>query len=169
VYVLVGGWPGSGKTTLAAGLAARLQVPLLSKDELKEALADVLGPPGDVAASRRLGRAAAHGLLVLAQRCPDAVLDSTWFEDARPLVEALPPPRFEVRCVVPVEVARARYLVRAAARHRGHLDLERSEDELWGDSVPPLGVGPLLEVDTSGPVDVPAMAARIRELAAGTA
>jgi hypothetical protein len=66
LYVLVGGWPGSGRSTLALGLAAALGLPLLAKDEL------------------------------------------------------------------------------------------------WGRSVRPLGVGPLVEVDTSGPVDVPALAARLR-------
>ncbi len=49
-----------------------------------------------------------------------------------------------------------------ARRHPGHRD--RGEDELWGRPVEPLGVGPLVEVDTSGPVDVPALAGRIRTL-----
>lgn len=38
-----GGWPG--KSTLAQALAAELRPPLLAKDEIKEALADVLGGP----------------------------------------------------------------------------------------------------------------------------
>ena len=48
-FVLVAGWPGSGKSTLAAALAAELGLPLLSKDEIKEALMDGLGPPETVA------------------------------------------------------------------------------------------------------------------------
>ena len=167
MHVLVGGWPGSGKTTLAVALASQLRVALLAKDELKEALADALGAPADVAASQRLGRAAVRGVLTLARGCPDAVIDSTWFDDARPLVEALPRPLVEVRCVVPVEVARARYRARAAARHPGHLDLDRDERELWGSPAAPLGVGSLLEVDTSGPVDVPVVARQVLLLAAG--
>jgi predicted kinase len=162
VHVLVGGWPGSGKSTLARTLASELGVPLLAKDDIKEALADALGRPLDVEASRRLGRAAVRALHAVARNCPDAVLDSTWLEDARPLVEALPRPLVEVRCVVDRALARERYLARAARRHPAHLDRERSEDELWDPPVPPLGVGPLVEVDTSGPVDVVAVAARIR-------
>jgi predicted kinase len=30
-FVLVGGWPASGKTTLAHGLAAELQLPCLAR------------------------------------------------------------------------------------------------------------------------------------------
>jgi hypothetical protein len=34
----------------------------------------------------------------------------------------------------------------------------RIEDELWGTEVAPLGVGPLIEIDTTEPVDVVALA-----------
>jgi predicted kinase len=43
-FVLVAGWPGSGKSTLAAALAAEPGLPLLAKDEIKEALVEGLGP-----------------------------------------------------------------------------------------------------------------------------
>jgi hypothetical protein len=92
------------------------------------------------------------------------VLDSTWFDYARPLVEQLPGRVVEVRTALSRELARERYLARATGRHAGHLDLRRCEDELWDRVVDPLGVGPLVEVDTSGPVDVPALAARLRAL-----
>ena len=164
LYVLVGGWPGSGKSTLAVALAAELGLPLLAKDEIKEALADALGAPADVAGSQRLGRAAVLAMLRVARRCPGAVLDSTWFDYTGPLVAALPGRVVEVRTVLPRELARQRYRARAEHRHAGHLDRERTEDELWGRPVDPLGAGPLVEVDTSGPLDVPALAARLRGL-----
>lgn len=41
--VLVTGLPASGKTTLAQGLAAMLELPLIAKDRYKELLFDVLG------------------------------------------------------------------------------------------------------------------------------
>jgi 2-phosphoglycerate kinase len=47
-FVLVGGWPAAGKSTLARSLAAELELPLLAKDEIKEALMDGLGYPATV-------------------------------------------------------------------------------------------------------------------------
>ncbi len=76
--MLVGGWPASGKTTLARALAGELALPYLGKDEVKESLMDVLGAPPDVGASQRLGRAAVHAVLRVARDCPGAVIDSTW-------------------------------------------------------------------------------------------
>jgi predicted kinase len=76
-FVLVAGWPAAGKSTLARALAAELGLPLLVKDEIKEALMDGLGYPATVAQSRRLGRAATAAMLRVAQGCPGAVLDST--------------------------------------------------------------------------------------------
>jgi predicted kinase len=166
-YVLVGGWPGAGKSTVAAALARELHLPLLAKDEIKEVLIGALDRPGTVADSQRLGRAAVLAMLTVARRCPAAVLDSTWFDYTIDPVRALPGPVIEIRCVVPLDVARDRYHRRMAGRHPGHLDVDRTDHELWGQPVRPLGVGPLIEVDTSGPVDVPAIARRIAvELAA---
>jgi predicted kinase len=161
LFVLVGGYPASGKSTLARALAAELELPLLVKDEVKDAMIDVLGRPSSVAESQRIGRAAVRVLLRVAMRAPSAVLDSTWFASSRAMVETLPGRLVEVRCVVPVEVARERYLERARSRHPGHLDLARTAEELWGEPPAPLGVGPLIEVDTSGPADVRALAAEV--------
>jgi predicted kinase len=161
-FVLVGGWPGSGKTTLSRALAAELGVPHLSKDLVKEALMDALGAPSDVEASRRLGRAAVFALLGAAQGCPAAAIDSTWYPYAEPLARSLPGPIVEVRCLLPREIARERYLSRV--RDRRHLDDLRDEAELWGEEVAPLGLGPLLEVDTSGAVDVAEVATAVRSL-----
>ncbi|NPD05729.1 AAA family ATPase [Nocardioides sp. zg-1308] len=163
-YVLVGGWPGSGKTTLAGALASELDVPHLSKDAVKEALMDAVGPPSDVEASRRLGRMAVLALLGAARGCRAAVIDSTWYPYVEPLARSLPGPIIEVRCRVPLEVARERYGRRV--RDPRHLDGLRTEAELWGEQVAPLGLGPLLEVDTSRVVDVDRVAASLRSLLA---
>ena len=159
-FVLVGGWPASGKTTLARGLAAELATSYLSKDEVKEALMDALGTPATVEESRRLGVAAVHAVLRIARGCRGAVIDSTWYPYAAPLARSLPGPVVEVRCRLDRELARERFAARL--RDARHLDDRRTDDELWGSEVLPLGLGPLLEVDTSGPVDVPALAQEVR-------
>jgi predicted kinase len=163
-FVLIAGWPGSGKSTLAAALAPELGLPLLAKDEIKEALMDALGRPQHVADSRRLGRAAVLAMLRVARRCPGAVLDSTWFDYALPIARALPGQLVEVRCTVPLEVARARYQARAGHRDAGHLDDARSNQELWGESSRSLGLGPVVEVDTITPVDVARLAAALDQV-----
>jgi predicted kinase len=159
-FVLVGGWPASGKTTVARALATELGLAYLSKDEVKEALIDRLGAPATVEESRELGAAAVAAVLRVAGGCPGAVIDSTWFPYSVALVRALPGPFVEVRCRIEINVARERY--RHRVRDARHLDDLRTEDELWGADVPPLGVGPLIEIDTEQPVDIAALARRVR-------
>jgi predicted kinase len=162
-FVLVGGWPGSGKTTVARALAMEMKLPYLSKDETKEALMDALGAPTTVEESRMLGRAAVHAVLTTARGCSGAVIDSTWFPYTRPLVDALPGRKVEVRCCADQDVCRERF--RHRRRDARHLDGARSSEELWGQSVEPLGFGPVLEVDTERALDVRVLAARIRDSA----
>lgn len=159
IFLLVGGWPASGKSTLSAELAQRLVLPLLSKDEVKEALMDAVGTPQTVDESRRLGMAAVHAVLRIAQNCPGAVIDSTWFDYTVPLVRRLPGMLIEVRCVTDIDTVRARF--NARMRDSRHLDALRTEEELWGKPVTALGVGPLIEVNTTQPVDVATLANRI--------
>ena len=158
LFVLVVGLPGSGKSTLAAALAGEMRLPLLAKDEIKEALMDGLGRPQTVAESQRLGRAAVLAMLRVARQCPGAVLDSTWFDYAIPIARTLPGRLVEVHCIVPAEVARSRYRARIGQRHAGHLDQARTEQELWGTLPRPLGLGPVLNIDTSGEVDIAGLA-----------
>jgi predicted kinase len=166
LFVLVAGWPGSGKSTLAAALAPRLGLPLLAKDEIKEALMDGLGRPETVADSQRLGRAAVLAMLRVAGRCPGAVLDSTWFGYALPLARALPGRLVEVHCTLPRAVAKARYQARASHRHAGHLDAERTDQELWPERPPSLGLGPAIQVDTTADVDLGRLVARLGQVLA---
>lgn len=161
-FVLVGGWPGSGKTTLSRALASDLAIPYLSKDDVKEALMDALGAPSSVGESRALGRAAVFAVLRAAQGCPGAVIDSTWYPYSEPLVRALPGPLLEVRCRIPLEVAQERY--RNRLRDERHLDQARTEEELWGSEVAPLGVGSLVEVTTTNPVDSAQLATQVRSI-----
>ena len=64
--VIVSGPPCTGKSTVAERLARDLELPLLSKDRIKEPLFDALGW-SDRAWSRKLGAAALDILFMLAE------------------------------------------------------------------------------------------------------
>jgi len=162
VYVLVCGWPASGKSTLAPLLAAELGWPLLAKDVLKEALTRALGDPPDVPASQQLGRAAVAAMLAVARTCRPAVLESSWVPDSHGDLALLDGPFVEVLCEVPRALAAERYGLRSRQQPAAHLDSLRDEDELWGHPPWHPGVGPVLRVNTTRPVDVPALAAAVR-------
>lgn len=168
VFVLVAGPPGSGKTTLAGPLAVRLGLPLIAKDTIKEVLMDTLRTPKTVEQSRRLGRAAVETMFAVARTAQGAVLESNFARYSISLVESLPGTVIEVRCCCPRELALARYRDRAGRRHAGHLDELRDDAELWNEEVlTPIALGPVIDVDTTGPVDVDALARQITSLAAG--
>ncbi len=162
LFVLVAGPPAVGKSRLATPLAAELGLAVIARDAIKEALMEALGRPSSVEESRTLGRSAVLAMLAVAGSSPGAVLDSTFYDYTIPLIRALPGALVEVRCVAPREVAEARYIARTGTRDPGYFDAHRPFAELWDAHLAPLGVGPVLEVDTSRDVDVRALAAQVR-------
>jgi glucokinase len=153
----VSGPPASGKSTLAPLLAARLGLPLLAKDTIKDVLMRSM-PPADVEASRALGRAAVAAMFALAAESPaGAVLESVFHRSrAGADIRALPGRFVEVFCRCDRQVALARYRARAGKRAAGHFDSLRTDDELWGPEVaePVAGGWPLLVVDTNAPPEL---------------
>jgi predicted kinase len=141
---------------LAAGLASRLELPLIAKDTIKEALMSVWPVP-DVDASRTAGRAAMAAMLSTAVTCgTGAVLDANFHRGAAaPELARLPGHVVEVFCTCPRAVCLARYRARQATRSPGHFDEQRTDEEIWNDEVtqPIAGNWPLVRVDTGQPVD----------------
>jgi predicted kinase len=160
--VIVSGAPASGKTTLAARLSLDLQLPLISKDSLKEALSDAMGPPPDVPASVRLG-AGAYAVLYLVARelllaAHGVILESNFRRglSERELEPLLPlgNPRL-LHCSTDDEVLTARYADRFARgqRHPARLDSDREtalREDLGAGRFEPLDLNiPTLVVDTA--------------------
>lgn len=166
--VYVAGSPGSGKSSLAVPLAAELGYTLLTKDMIKETLHDGLGAPAaDLAWSRRLGAASMELLWMLAANAGDAVIEANFrpysdYERGRlTALAGLGARLVEVHCACPPELAAARYNARAT--HAVHV-IKMLPPAAMAEYDRPVGIGGLVTVDTTRPVDVPAVAALVRGL-----
>ena len=157
MYVVVTGPPASGKSTLGRDLATELGLVLLAKDTIKVGLVEALGAES-VEESRRLGSAAVRALVAVAGETGSGVLDSVWVDREQALVDlaALPGQVVEVFCRCDRALLKERYSARGD-------DLERPADELWNEAtlVPLAGPWPVVEVDSSGPVETFAVVERV--------
>jgi predicted kinase len=167
--VYVSGKLGGGKTSLAVPLAAELGYSLVTKDLVKETLHDALRVPGegevDHAWSRRLGAASFELLFALAARAGDMVIEANFHPHSdyeRDKLRGLGGSVVEVHCACPAEVAAARYNSRQ--RHEVHTVKEVTPADMEERYGRPVGVGSLVTVDTTAPVDVAAVAAEVRRL-----
>ncbi|GIH18505.1 AAA family ATPase [Rugosimonospora africana] len=162
--ILVNGLPGSGKTTLATRLGPALNVPVISKDALKEALLSAV----PTARPDGLGAIAMEAAWSLTAGIAGTVLLESWWFRPRDLAFTTAawrrcgePALVEVWCEVPAEVARGRYAARV--RHSMYEDarhLATSWDD-WAARAEPLGIGEVVRVDTSTEVEITAV---VREL-----
>ena len=171
MYVLVTGPPAAGKTFLAVPLARTLVLPLVGKDVIKEAMHDGLpsSEPREVW-SRHLSDTAYSVMLALLEDIPAAVLDLNLPMELASRFEDLRRPLAQVFCRCPQGELERRLLERATSRHPAH------QDDVVLDDVRSQGVrgiepaplhAPLLEVDTSAPVDVEEVARWVNRVVPG--
>jgi predicted kinase len=167
MLLVVTGMPSSGKTTVAEGLASRLRLPLIAKDEIKESLYESLGAD-DVAASGRLGAAAYELLFVLAATMLESgvsvIVEANFFRGQEPSFAALPPHRLvQLHCESPLPILLDRYGKRI--RHPGHHDAEKIKElpSRFASGVhSPLNLdGELIELDTTHPIELDSLAERV--------
>jgi len=121
--IVVSGAPGTGKSTVAAALAAHFGRPLFALDMIKEALADVLGA-GDEDWSDRVGDAAGEIVFRMSAQFPEAVAEGWWRGTRRERAVRDFAGAVEVFCRCDPEVAAARMRGRhATGRHPIHRDV----------------------------------------------
>ena len=173
LLVVVTGPPASGKSSIARDLASALEIPFISKDELKERLYEVLGSGDDV--EDTVDTAALAILFSVARSNLDAgvgVLVESNFDadsDTAPFRE-IDARIVQVHCGGDTDELVRTFAERSASgdRHPGHDDApedaadvrEKIEAGCWD----PLEIpGDVIRVDTTdGKVDVDRLASRIR-------
>jgi predicted kinase len=171
--IMVSGAPASGKSTLACALAQLLGFPLLSKDTIKESLFESLGSdlgsnvgsPAEL--SRLLSRAAMDVLWSLAPGCPQVILEANFrpkSQHERERFTALEGRKLEVYCHCTPDESARRFRERATTvRHHPAHSMKTLSAELLEEFDHPVGVAPVIDVDTEWPVDPLALIERIRE------
>lgn len=163
--VFVNGIPGSGKSTLATGLGRELEYPVVSKDVIKEALADLLHVR---LPTRELGALASDVMWSMAGMVDGPVIvESFWATGRDEEFFRLGAARagirvaVEVWCDVSIETARGRFAERP--RHPVHQDDgHQFEWEQLAQDARPISGYPLIVVNTESAVDVGALSREIR-------
>jgi len=176
--VLVVGRPASGKSTISATISDRWDLPLVSKDELKEVLFDWLGVE-DRAWSVRLGRAAFalldHVIELQLRTGRPFVVDAAYSAEFENEKFQKWQARFgftavQIHCTASSQELLRRYRQRAVdgTRHPGHGDAEAFQefrDSLADGRAETLSLpGPILQYDSEQPDSANTLLAELTRL-----
>ena len=160
--ILVGGGPGSGKTTMARALGDRLSAQVISTDDVRRAMqqaGEIDGVSGDYNSGLySVDKIDAVYAAILQRTRPllaagrSVILDGTWRDprhraNARELARQESCPIVELACTVPLEVATARIEQRMSTNSDAtpHIAAAMaSEDHAWAEAH---------QIDTSSPLD----------------
>ena len=167
--IMISGAPGSGKTTLAKALAAKLSFALLSKDIIKETLFDNLGKENsDLIENRKMGGASMELLWKLAGHCPQVIIEANFRPASayeRSKIEALNCQLIEIYCRCSPEESMRRFAERASvSNHHSAHTLKTLPPKLLAEYNGPVGIGKVIEVDTERPLNIEEIADRINGL-----
>lgn len=179
--IIVNGFPGAGKTTLAERLSKDLKLPLLSRDGIYETLFDALdckthgSPPLLAPAAFTFLYSFAGKVLAAGQ---SLVIEGFFGRPELRSAEFLKLKReydfepFQIMCRADGLVLLERYYARmgSAHRHKGHNDKEWIEQQgnkerLLNETLAPLSIGgTVVEIDTAVGFDYENLLKRIRSI-----
>ena len=163
--IIITGLPGSGKTSLALALQGKLNLPLISKDAIKETLFDELGY-SDREWSKKIGKATfslmdkqindllSHGISLIVEANFKPEFDSHKFKQ---WIDTYTCNAIQIICTADNKILFERFKQRAldGQRHPGHDDINQLDEWSTYFSDPDLRSTPLeipsknIELDTS--------------------
>jgi predicted kinase len=170
--LVVSGLPAAGKSHLAAQLSPVLGWPVVSKDDAKAILHRHLPDLTHAQAGPLSFELMYHTAGVILQAGGSVLLETHFHlglsePKLLTLAQAHAARLGQIYCTAPLEVLRERHAARVAAGARPQIDLPGVHDQLspqagWA----PLALdAPLLRLDTTRPLDRPALLAWVRMLA----
>ena len=168
--LMVNGVPASGKSSLARAISVETGWPLLGLDTVKTPCLEVLENV-DRAGNRLLGKASYKAIFSIIEESPEGatfVVDAWFgFQPLALLEEHINMARItrvaELWCRAPPEVLAGRYADRASRRAAGHPGLSYVPELVeLAKRAGPFRLGPVLDIDTTAPQDIDAVASWAR-------